>query len=206
MRKYFIILMLIVSHQEISAQKLLMYERLGSFIDERDSANYKSIVLGNQTWMAENLRYQEGNSLFNSMKYDTCDNCGRYYTYDEALVACPPGWHLPNDDEWIELEMFVGMLGPHTKHTDPRGSISGQATFLLKYGNSGFDLYLCGFIYQVGKIYIPHLFAERGYYWTSTEASKQKAFYRMFNFNVEAIKRGRWDKTDRFPVRCVKDK
>ena len=80
-------------------------------IDNREKLNpqvYKTVVIGNQTWMAENLNYYiEGSVCYNFYKKN-CEKYGRLYKWEMAKEACPAGWHLPSDEEWTELENFVG--------------------------------------------------------------------------------------------------
>lgn len=74
------------------------------FLDERDGNTYKVTKIGNQIWMAENLNYDP------TLNTPNPNPLGRAYKWDEALNACPEGWHLPSDKEWNEMEQFLGML------------------------------------------------------------------------------------------------
>ena len=76
----------------------------GTFTDARDGQVYKYTTIGNQVWMAENLRFDDGSWCAE----DTCSLKGRIYGMQNALVACPIGWHLPNLNEWNELFNSVG--------------------------------------------------------------------------------------------------
>jgi len=69
---------------------------------------YKWVMIGKQTWMAQNLKYYEGDNT-----YAKCCNCGLYgrtYSWQLAKSYCPYGWHLPSIAEWQELVNFVGGL------------------------------------------------------------------------------------------------
>lgn len=96
----------------------------GSFTDTRDNNIYKTIQIGNQVWMAENMRYlsyvnppsnSTGNWVYGYMgsnvnEAKATDNYKKYgvlYNLTQATSACPTSWHLPSDDEWKELEDFL---------------------------------------------------------------------------------------------------
>ena len=89
---------------------------------------YKTVKIGEQVWMAENLAYEaKGSKCFENGCYKESDdgeyicnklseseikaNCqkyGRLYDWKTATKACPSGWHLPSDNEWQTLANFVG--------------------------------------------------------------------------------------------------
>ena len=100
---------------------------VSTFTDSRDGKVYKKVLIGEQIWMAENLRYEADNSICYSggMYLDTaitCKNWGRLYDWNTAMDGehssnanpsgikgvCPAGWHLPSDAEWTELIDYVG--------------------------------------------------------------------------------------------------
>jgi uncharacterized protein (TIGR02145 family) len=77
--------------------------------DSRDSKIYKMIKVHNKQWMAENLNYviQSGSWCYND---DTtfCKKYGRLYNWNTAKTACPQGWHLPTEEDWDDLILFLG--------------------------------------------------------------------------------------------------
>jgi len=80
----------------------------GTFTDPRDGKTYKTVKIGKQTWLAENLNYSVmaakyyKNDPANGQKY------GQLYNWETARRVCPPGWHLPSNAEWQELVNFAG--------------------------------------------------------------------------------------------------
>lgn len=84
-------------------------QKTDSIVDKRDGKTYRTVRIGNQTWMAENLVFKADSGC---KEVDPKNNSARVYGYiyhwRTARLACPEGWHLPYHDEW---ELLIGYLG-----------------------------------------------------------------------------------------------
>ena len=171
--------------------------------DARDGQVYKTAVIGPQTWFAENLNFSI------SPSWSSGDIYGRLYKWTEAVLACPSGWHLPSDNEWKRLEMYLGMRQSEADGVDYRGTDEGSKLKSTsgwdQNGNgtnsSGFSALPGGYYY--GGTY--YLAGNSGYWWTSSIGATSEAWARtLFNTNDDVF---RYDTlfTFAFSVRCKAD-
>lgn len=133
--------------------------------DPRDGVSYRTVVIGGQEWMAENLRYDAGpGSRCFADDPSACEESGRLHTWPAALESCPPGWRLPTEDDWRRLESALGMDESDLAGTTYRGTDEGAR--LRRGGGSGFDGRLTGYMRPDGT---PRRKGERAAFWTATE-------------------------------------
>jgi uncharacterized protein (TIGR02145 family) len=100
----------------------------GSLYDFRDGQAYRTVKIGEQTWMAENLNFPGANGslgVYSGKSGDPYLKFGRLYTWLDAMQRastsasnpsgvkglCPTGWHVPSDSEWTTLDNHVDATG-----------------------------------------------------------------------------------------------
>ena len=69
-------------------------------VNDGDGKEYNTVVIGPHHLMTENLNYATDGSFCYNNDTTYCSAAGRLYTWDDAMTACPAGWHLPTADEW----------------------------------------------------------------------------------------------------------
>jgi uncharacterized protein (TIGR02145 family)/uncharacterized repeat protein (TIGR02543 family) len=156
-------------------------------IDSRDNKIYKTVKIGNQTWMAENLNYDTANGLgswcYND-KPDSCKKYGRLYSWYTAMGGatssatnpsgvqgvCPAGWHLPSRAEWGELAIAADGTGTAGKTL--------KSTNGWNYDGNGTDKYVFSALpggvrhnYSDDRGVLFENAGNLGYWWTSTHDS-----------------------------------
>jgi len=172
-------------------------------MDPKDGQEYKTVKIGDQWWMAENFNYDAptgSSSYFFDSSYS--ETYGRLYTWQSAYDNAPPGWHLPTDSEWKQMEAYLGILNDKLDKEGWRGEFTGD---LIKAGNgSGFGVIWSGYCNaSVGK------FGHLGYearFWTSTIATSDLRYWaRLLHINKSGITRNNTNLEFGLSVRYVKD-
>ena len=178
------------------------------FTDPRDGQSYTTIIIGDQVWMSENLNYETPDSWWYDNNTTNGDIYGRLYTWDAAITACPSGWHLPSDDEWKELEMYLGMSQVEADALGFRGLdqlVGAQMKSTTGWPNNGNGTNSSGFNGLPGGLYYQGFgFNNAGYFWTSTPTGSY-AWYRYLADVYDGVNRHNIPKFYAYSVRCLMD-
>ena len=209
-------------------------------VTDIDGNVYQTLVIGNQEWMIENLKvthYRNGDPIpnitdngawtsttsgaycvyYNYPPYaDTYGNLYNWYAVDDPRGVAPEDWHVPTDEEIMELEMYLGMSSSQANSTGWRGTnegskLAGRVDLWSngalendpEFGSSGFNFLPGGYRFTSSGNY--YNMGGRGAFWSSTEYSTD-AWDRILSFDFTKVYRYHEpDKRSGFSVRCVKD-
>jgi len=181
----------------------LFAQQEGTLTDTRDGKIYKTVKIGEQTWLAENLNYEVSGSKCYDNKPDYCKKYGRLYNWNTAKTACPKSWHLPSNAEWEVLTATVGgnnIAGKYLK------AVNGWNDYKGKSGN-GNDKF--GFAALPGgdcnqNDYFNHI-GNFGYWWSSSESNSNDAYFRSMGDLDDRVYCIISDKDELFSVRCLQN-
>ena len=128
-------------------------------------------------------------------------------------ILCPTGWHVPTDDEWKTLEMYLGMLlavanGEGWRGTDEGGKLKEVGTNHWNSPNTG-ARNSSGFTgLPSGSRNSSGIFANLGnygYWWSTTEYGSTLPWIRMLSFGRSDVQRTYYPKEIGLSVRCLRD-
>lgn len=169
-----------------------------------DDNEYRTVRIGTQIWMAENLRVTRQVDGTPVKSYEPNDDAstvaeyGRLYDWETACQVCPAGWHLPSDAEWAVLESYLGdhaagklkdigyWQSPNTGATNETGFAARPAGY---HNDAGFD----------------NNFTARGVFWTSTPQDAHFVWSRVVSYDQANLRRAPQHRQYGFSVRCIRN-
>lgn len=176
-----------------------MFGADSTMTDSRDGKVYKTVKIGNQIWMAENLNFEEDNSYCYNDSAKYCTKYGRLYTWAAADRACPDGWHLPTIDEFETLFATIGgqsTAGKKLKSTSGWNN-DGNGT-----DDFGFTALPTGIRYGKDKYY--NYEGHHANFWSSIKNGSDSAEYVNMFYDYDNARQLVHDKNDGMSVRCLK--
>jgi len=209
-------------------------------VTDIDDNVYQTIRIGDQVWMSENLKvthYNNGDEMptgYSNSEWidlstgafciydDDPSNIETYgaiynwYAVNDSRGIAPTGWHMPTDEEIVELELYLGISIDEVYTNGNRGTNQGSAiagrTDLWNDGNleNNAEFGTRGFIflpggyrnYSEGEYVFMHT---HGIFWTSTQVNNDLAKTRSLAYNTPTLSRFSNSKGTGFSVRCVRD-
>ncbi|MBR6126017.1 hypothetical protein IKQ19_20910 [Candidatus Saccharibacteria bacterium] len=143
----------------------------GTFKDERNGKTYKTVKIGKQTWMAENLNYKVSNSYCYEGKAENCKKYGRLYRFDVVKEACPDGWKVPTKKSWeillaTTLDFYTETTPDSIKVRNPFAAIKFESFMGLNNDPYGFKILPTG--RRLDGDGYKDADKSRAFFWTST--------------------------------------
>ncbi len=195
-------------------------------VKDIDGNVYQTVKIGNQVWMAENLKvthYCDGtpinhvtdNSQWENLStgaycaFDNSESTADIYGYlynwfavTDVHNIAPSGWHVPTDAEWATLVNYLGgeeVAGGKMKTTGTThwGSPNEGAT-----NESGFSALPGGSRHGNGGFRLLGYYA---YFWSSTEYGTYRAWSRVLGYSVSDVYRGDGGKQGGYSIRLIRD-
>lgn len=195
--------------KKISANLLILIPLLFLFVVGCEPyPEFETVTIGEQIWMAENMKILTGNSCCYNYDLENCETYGMLYDWETAMTVCPTGWHLPSADEFQQLADYLGgdeVAGGKIKST---GTIEegtglwyahekGSAT-----NETGFTAHPGGFRNTDGNF---DLIGRNAGWWSSTEVSSDTASTRVLSYSCADFDHGYSNKKCGLSVRCLRD-
>lgn len=196
-------------------------------LTDQDGNEYKTIKIGTQTWMAENLRttkYRNGENIqkatnssvwssissggycnFNNTEdYDTISTYGRLYNWyavNDSRKIAPSGWHIPSDAEWTIMINYLGgelIAGGRLKMKESLIWMNLDPNIT---NESGFTAIRAG-----SREWYTGRYDYACGFWSSTQADDQvSSWYRYLEIGYNGVMRYNPNKSYGFSIRCVKN-
>jgi uncharacterized protein (TIGR02145 family) len=231
---YFLFMLLVVMtacDKEAIEVKPLEYDT----VTDVDGNTYKTVKIGNQWWMCENLKVEHYNdgSVLNFIDINTNDTTwsnategsfcfindsiyGKLYNYQavsDSRNLAPAGWHIPSDEEWKTMEKHIGMSDIEASNLAWRGT--NQAEKIVIKSSVGwpaasllFGTNEVGFSALPGGVRVIDGSTntfQTTAFWWTRTLESNKAYYRYIDFQHKKIFRQRTYPQYGMSVRCVKD-
>jgi uncharacterized protein (TIGR02145 family) len=204
----------------------LIPNNYSGLVSDIDGNTYKTVTIGTQTWMAENLRvarYKDGTAIplvtdtiawanlttpgfcwYNNDETTYKATYGALYNWYAVSTGklCPAGWHVPTDDEWTTLRIYLGddsFAGGKLKET---GTAHWASPNTGATNETGFTALPGGFRYLTG---IFDRIGGWGFWWTATENNDVWAHYCFLIYDTSSLVGPHYVKVEGFSVRCLRD-
>lgn len=193
-----------------------------TYTDARDGNVYQLVSIGNQRWMAENLRYlpfvdmavtesdtephyyvydYDGTDVEHAKQSDNYQTYGVLYNFAAAQVVCPEGWHLPSHTDWTELTDFLGGTDIAGAKLKEAGTTHWNAPNTGATNSSGFTALPAGARTGYGFDML-HVMC---YWWSATEQNATEAWLRYLYSGYSSVTEVGSAKKLGYSVRCLKD-
>ncbi|MCX6239240.1 MAG: hypothetical protein NTY07_17055 [Bacteroidia bacterium] len=187
-------------------------QETGTFTDKRDGITYKTVKIDTQIWMAENLAYKaESGCMAYGGEQKNVKTYGYLYDWETAKIACPSGWDLPSDIEWLNLADYLGRESVAGGKMKESGTGHWQSPNTNATNESNFAGLPGGYAeHGKGFILIHQSIGYESRWWIYKECEVEKdteteyAWYSNLTYNSDSIYWFCFPKADLLSIRCIK--
>lgn len=196
-------------------------------VTDIDGNIYKTVKIGAQIWMAENLKvthYRNGDPIPNATEnatwvdlttgawcnYNNDDALGtkygklyNFYAIADVRNIAPIGWHVATDAEWTELTTGLGGENVAGGKLKEAGTQNWKSPNIGATNETGFDALPS--IYQFDNDGSFYLVGDCSYWWTATDNGTSEPYFRNLDPNDSHVYRESSGMAYGFSVRCVRD-
>lgn len=205
-----------VDSQNSIAKKIEVTRVCGQILlDPRDGKGYRTVQIGSQCWMAENLDFHTETSRCYDDNLTYCTIYGSLYDWNEIMnyqskantginlnkTVCPDLWHLPSLEEWSQLIQYAGGSQEAGQRLKSEGDHFWDSSNYPGTDEFGFEARGGGFMDESGQY---KLVRKTAYWWTSDSDDDGINFISAFYNNSQM----RSEKSDSYlynSVRCIRD-
>jgi uncharacterized protein (TIGR02145 family) len=190
-------------------------------VTDFDGNIYETITIGDQVWLRENLKslhYCDGTQIPGVVAYNNDDSLGAIYgllyTWNAAMKGstepgaqgvCPCDWHVPTDEEWTNLENYLGgssIAGGKMKETGIEHWLSPNTGATNSSGFTGLPAGEYDAYFNPNKFWLLHTAAV---FWTSSQTNQLQAIERYLSHDDAVCGNLAWHKVMKYSIRCIKD-
>lgn len=216
----FSLLLVSCKDSSTSSEEPENFETCGDSVKDSESNSYKTVQIGNQCWMAQDLRttsYRNGTSISNITGNDewaglstgawayyanddfNSDINGKLYNWfavNNSKGLCPAGWKIPSDNDWKTLEIELGMTSEEANGLEWRGDNVGE----LMRASEGFSATLNGTRAASGSFSSG---GRNGSWWSSSQEDGSTVWTRLLRDEFTQVYRNKSNKMEGLSVRCL---
>jgi uncharacterized protein (TIGR02145 family) len=195
-------------------------------VEDIDGNVYKTVTVGTQVWMAENLKttkYNDGTDIpsvtnndewaklttpayswYNNDASANKKDYGALYNWYAVGTnkLCPTGWHVSTDAEWMALALFLDGNSKAGGKLKEKGTKHWRTPNTEATGESGFKAFPGGYRSFQGAF---NYFGISGYWWSSTKYNESTSLFWNLRYKYGYVYKFRSEKTTGFSVRCIKE-
>jgi uncharacterized protein (TIGR02145 family) len=204
----------------------LIPNNYSGLVSDIEGNNYKTVTIGTQTWMAENLRvarYKDGTAIplvsgnaawsslttpgycwYNNDEATNKATYGALYNWHTVNTGnlCPAGWHVPTDAEWTTLTSYLGGESDSGAKLKETGTAHWASPNTSATNETGFTALPGGYRDFSGPCL---LIGGIGQWWSSSPYSAINVWDRVMSYYSGDVVRDNSKKQNGFSVRCLRD-